>query len=747
MKAKVISIVILILVIAQFAVSQGIINSQKLSTPKLFPWAGGINSAQFGEIDLNGDGIMDIVVFDRQGNRLMCFVNNGMPSTVSYTFAPQYEHLFPKLYDWVQFKDYNGDGKNDIFTYSPGWAGIIVYKNISSNILKFKRVVYPYLTSYQGGGYTNIFVTYADYPAICDIDGDGDLDILSFWGLGSFVEMHKNLSMEKYGTADSLDFEKTEYCWGHFAESDESNALFLDTCVGSTETNNILKDRHTGSTFLMVDLNNNGVKDLLLGDVDFPGLFALTNGGTTQEANITAFDTLFPDYDTTVHIFSMPVASYIDVNNDGKKDLLVSPFDPSPFVSQNRKSVWLYLNNGENDNPNFKLTTKQFLQNEMIDAGSGAYPLFTDWDGDGLVDILLGNYGFYVTSWYDNYILHSMYNAHLQFYKNVGTRTKPVFQLYNINMAGLNFEYLLGIYPAVADLDGDGDKDLLVGNASGKLIFIKNENGNLKIIDKNYFDIDVGDYSTPQLFDLDNDGLVDLIVGEQKGNLNYYHNEGNLSSPDFVFVTDSLGKINVTDLSVSYNGYSTPCFYRKKNGETILIVGSEQGKLFYFTNIDNNLTGKFYEEDENALNIFFDTTGVSWNRGMRTAATIADVDGDGKPEMVVGNFSGGLEFFNNRPPDVLPYVKNYNAICHNIHIKIVPVPAKNYFYFILDNTIQYDVYYAIYSLEGQKMYLGKIIAGENKSIVNSTNWPSGIYLAKFYSGNINVDVEKVVITR
>ena len=83
------------------------------------------------------------------------------------------------------------DGKNDIFTYSPGYASMMVYQNISDETLKFKRVVYPYLTSYQGGGYVNIYVTYADYPGISDVDNDGDLDILTFWGLGSFVEMHQ----------------------------------------------------------------------------------------------------------------------------------------------------------------------------------------------------------------------------------------------------------------------------------------------------------------------------------------------------------------------------------------------------------------------------------------------------------------------------------------------------------------------------------------------------------------------------
>jgi len=52
------------------------------------------------------------------------------------------------------------------------------------------------------------------YPAMADIDNDGDLDLLTFFGLGSYVEYHKNLSVEKYGTCDSLDFILTDKCWG-----------------------------------------------------------------------------------------------------------------------------------------------------------------------------------------------------------------------------------------------------------------------------------------------------------------------------------------------------------------------------------------------------------------------------------------------------------------------------------------------------------------------------------------------------
>ncbi|GAJ22079.1 unnamed protein product, partial [marine sediment metagenome] len=61
--------------------------------------------------------------------------------------------------------------------------------------------------------------------------------------------------------------------------------------------------------------------------------------------------------------------------------------------------------------------------------------------------------------------------------------------------------------------------------------------------------------------------------------------------------TDSLGKVNVTDYNISYSGYSVPCFFRDNQNKIKLLVGSEQGKIFYFKDIEDNLSGAFTESD------------------------------------------------------------------------------------------------------------------------------------------------------
>ena len=92
-----------------------------------YPWAGGINAIHFSEIDLDMDGTPDLFGFEKHGNRILTFLRRGE----RYEYAPEYAKRFPELHDWVILRDYNFDGKPDIFTY--GLAGIRVFRNIHSS--------------------------------------------------------------------------------------------------------------------------------------------------------------------------------------------------------------------------------------------------------------------------------------------------------------------------------------------------------------------------------------------------------------------------------------------------------------------------------------------------------------------------------------------------------------------------------------------------------------------------------------
>jgi len=744
---RIVQIISILLIVYSELFSQSVYNkldNDGFNESLLFPWAGGMDAIQYCDVDLNMDGRKDLLAFDRRGNRKMCFINNGTENEIDYSFAPQYSDQIPDFYEWVIFADYNMDGKNDIFTYSPGYGSMMVYKNISDTQLKFELVVYPYLKTLLPGGYVNLFVTSADYPGIYDVDNDGDLDILTFGVLGSFLGMHKNLSMEKYGNADSLDYEHTTYCWGHFAESDESNILYFDTCMPGTyhaNPNIVRNERHTGSTLLLHDFDDNGQVDLLLGDVDYPELFALFNNGTTDDAFISYADTLFPQGTSMVKLFSMPLAAYTDVNNDNIKDLLVSPFDPGIITSRNKNSSWYYSNSGTDTSPVFELAQTNFLQSDMIDVGSGAYPVIYDWDGDGLEDLFIGNYGYYSYSYYVNYFLYSVYYSHIAYYKNIGTVHNPKFQLWDRDFARLSSLKKTGLIPAFDDIDGDGNADMLIGESDGSIIYARyNEaSDDFEIVTEDYLNIDVGDYSAPQLFDLNKNGIKDLIIGEKAGNISFYENNGSIGFPDFTYVTDSLGKINVTDYSVSWNGYSTPSFFRDNNQNTGLVVGSEQGVIYYYIDIDNNIDGKFTES--NQLNSLLDTNNINFDRGMRTGAAICNLYSESNLEMIVGNYSGGLEYFNG-VANVLSDIRD-NKIDE---LKIYPNPAKNNIIINIPETTGV-VKITLYDIVGTEILSKEFNCSLKEVTLNLSTLDNGIYFIKTTIGEDKVYKNKIVVVK
>ena len=603
-----------------------------------YPWAGGLNACQFGRIDLDGDGLKDLLVFNRHGNRLMTFLNRGATSEINYVYAPEYAKHFPSLADWAIFADYDGDGREDIFTYSKGWAGMKVYRNKSEKQIEFELVIYPYLTSWHSGGEVNLIATNADYPAIIDLDGDGDLDILTFGVLGTFIEKHKNLSVERYGSRDSLVFEKTDHCWGRMAESEENNIMYLDTCLFDKSLIVNRDDfRHRGATFAVRDLTGNGLPDLLLADVDYPNLVYLKNGGTPDAALMVSQEANFPENES-VHLFSMPVPFFTDIDNDGVDDLLVSPFDPNPMACEGQLSVWLYLNKGTNQQVDFQLYTKSFLQDQMIDVGTGAFPVFADMDGDGLKDLVVGNVGDLDSTYYISGGLQTHRSAQLHFYKNVGASHMPVFQLFDTDFGGLKSLKQMGLAPTFGDLDGDGLLEMLVGTKEGKMMLFDND---FTLLDPDFLHFG-NTWSAPCLFDVDNDSVLDFIVGNANGKLSYYQGFMQGNSVKFQQLTDFWGQVDVCDHAASYFGYSVP-FLFKVNGEVLLAVGSEQGKVFLFNGINNNLHGIFTDISDRWGDF---VSGFENRFGLRSAPTLADLNGDGTFEMIVGNFSGGLELLN-----------------------------------------------------------------------------------------------------
>ena len=677
------------------------------------PFTGGLNSCQLSNIDLNDDGKIDIFVFERVGDRVLCFLKNNDVIGTDFHYSKNYSKNFPSLYNWALLVDYNCDGKEDIFTYNDSY--VKVFKNTSQGDNLSFQVEEQALISDLGPIQSAIIISEVDIPSFVDIDGDQDIDILTFKQSGGYVEYHKNLSQEMYGNCDSLVFNLETDCWGEFYEG--LNTYEFNSC-NEDAINNQNEFRssgpHSGSSTLALDMDGDDDMDLILGDVSFNNLNLLVNGGDNQNANMISVNQNFPlgnGSNVSADISSFPAAFYLDVNNDNIRDLVVSPNTENN--SENFESIMMFVNAGEDNSPLFQYTQNDFLQNNTLDFGSGAYPAIIDYNNDGLKDLIIGNYG---------YFNNSNTSSQIALLINIGSKTEPNFEVVDRDFGGLGSipldtilnQSVKGIFPTVADLDNDGDIDLIIGDSNGKLHFFKNiaesdQEIEFELQNVNFFNIDIGQHATPFLFDMNGDNLFDLIIGQLDGTISYVENSGSIYEPIFDTIVEDFGGISVNNDESLY-GFSTPYVYEEEN-EINILIGSESGQIYHYRSINNDLSLNFELLSDNFQGLA---------QGKNTALVYEDFTNDGKRDLFLGMQTGGLFYFVN---DSIAIDLEINK--ENNELAIYPNPANNFIN--VETNIKSQI--LIYSSIGQ-LVLNKKIYGTSTLDIS--------YLSKgYYLLNIN----------
>ncbi|NBB19791.1 T9SS type A sorting domain-containing protein [Runella sp. CRIBMP] len=732
----------------------------KNNAPIVNPWAGGLNSAQFSKMHLNDDGTEDLVIFDRGNQQVSTFLAVRQANAITWQHAPQYEAKFPSnmLY-WMLLVDYDRDGRKDLFTSTV--AGIRVFRNIpAADGFSWSLVADPLLT--QGfSGNINLYVPSTDLPAITDVDDDGDIDILTFDFTGASLELHQNLSKEQNSTQPFV-FRKVTTNWGRFAatsscdkyelnlepadtevqapEQVRTNAATLSEALGGPLSN--AKIQHAGNTLWVGDIDGDGRKDILHGHVACDNLTLLKNvGGNGMAALIGSVQSNFPAQ-ASINYPIFPSAYIEDLDGDGIQDLVASP--SSTDIASNslinlRQSNWFYRNEGTVLKPNFVYRQPDFLQDGMIDLGENATPALADIDGDGDLDLVVG---------YGGARTQTGYRSSLQLYRNTGTATQAQFELVSTDFLNLSNQLFskenlmpVNTKPFFADLNGDGTLDLGFWANTFKgmdIRFVPNKapRGAAMQLD------------TTRLSKLPNP--TNFSNGE---NLLYYDidQDGNLD----VLVSKNSGNVEfhrntgstlapVYELKTNVFGGLDVDFNKRSQGMAVadlngdrkpeLVLGDLLGRLRVYQNFTTpNATLK---RDTNLIFNEFVGKTAFLRIGAGLFPAVGDLDGDQLPELLIGSNTGGIKYLKNTSPKVNPPVETLELI-------VYPNPTSNFLYAQVPVTGQLE----IITINGQIIKSQSVAQFTSEVSFDVSRLAQGIYFIRLIGTDGSQTTRKVVIAR
>ena len=695
----------------------------------------GLMTPDFSNFDFNGDGHQDLFAFDRQNNTVLPFIWDTSGEEGRLVYDGSYASSFPSMTEFAKVLDYDRDGDHDLFTFSGGQgspaSGITLFRNEGTDVAPdFQKVRFPNFATdvlyFNGanGVTTELFFTFTDVPSIVDEDGDGDFDILLFEDeAAERMVLYRNLQVENNFPKDSMYFERGESCWGRFRESGLNADILLSTDFnGCGDTTKLVgsggsDSRHAGSTTEVLDLDGDGDMDILVGDLSSSSIVALYNEPEDGIAYMTTQEQGFPSYDVPIGISVFVNASYVDVNADGKRDLIASPNDSNS--ADNLRHIWMYENVGTDAAPVFEFRTTEFLTSSSLMIPERSKPAFVDVNQDGLYDMVVGCFGYFNTAGLA---------TRLFYYENIGTATEPIYELVDANF--LSFSLQPGtsvLHPAFGDMDNDGDLDLLVGEQEGQLFHFENtaqpgEAMQLELRSFPFLDIDINRKSKPYFADLDQDGLPDLIVGEERdnqdpltgtiGGLNYFRNMSG-DFPDSLYSTQpqqvALGAVFTRQLDAT-SGSSSPAFIPTNTGDDfIAVVGSRGGNIYVYDNVVDNLQDSF--------NLVTDRAPIPHYGGF-TGIDLADIDNDNYYEMVIGNENGGL-VFHNTPFQVMEGVSTETIA--STSIGLYPTPAYDQVSITADGPLGS---YSIVRSDGQLVRSSHVVDGT----ISLEDIPAGFYL-------------------
>jgi hypothetical protein len=399
----------------------------------------------------------------------------------------------------------------------------------------------------------------------------------------------------------------------------------------------------------------------------------------------------------------------VDYDGDGVNDIIVGVGDWTEYGWDNaydengrwmngplRGYVYVIRNNGTNEEPKWEKAKKVMAEDRPVETYGWPSPNFVDFDGDGDLDLLCGEFldGF-------------------TYFENIGTRTKPKYGLMKRVMSDKG-KYLTMdlemITPTAFDWNKDGHVDLIVGDEDGRVAFIENtgkfDEKKVPIFkEPRYFqqeadEIKFGALVTPVGFDWDGDGDTDLICGNTAGYIAFIENLSGpgVEKPKWAAprLLEAGGKV-IRPMAGGNGSIQGPCEAKwgyttqtvadwDGDGLPDLIMNSILGKVMWFKNVGTRQEPKLakgkpveveWEGEQPRLAYgWMKPEGKGLLTQWRTTPVAVDWNGDGLMDLVMLDQEGYLAFFERgKVGDKLVLKAPQRVLCAALDNAAQPVAA------------------------------------------------------------------------